>query len=249
MRALLKREDGPVFGTIIKPNIGLTPEKTAGVAAILAKAGFDFIKDDEISVSPSLCPLKERVSHVARTLDDLAQKTGKKMLFAANITSDFAALAKAAQTALQAGAGGLMIDPFCAGFSSIDFLRRNFDAPIYVHRVGYGLFCLSPTYSISYEVFTKLFRLLGADFSHVGGIWGKSEAGRKKTKGYLEILRKPASIRETWPVVTGISLENMADYHAFYGDDTMFMDHIDIYNNSESSMKKLMDLKNTFAKK
>ncbi len=249
MRALLKREDGPVFGTIIKPNVGLTPEKTADVVSILAKAGFDFVKDDEITVSPRLCPLKERVSLVARTLDDLAQQTGKKMLFAANVTSDFAVLGKAARIALQAGAGGLMIDPFCAGFSSIDFLRRNFDVPIYVHRVGYGLFCLSPTYSISFEVFTKLFRLLGADFSHVGGIWGKSRAARKKTNAYLNILRQKASIAETWPVVTGISLDNMADYHVFYGDDTMFMDHIDIYNDEESSKKKLIDLKNTFATK
>ena len=243
MRALLKRENGPVFGTIIKPNLGLTPEKTAAVVAILAKAGFDFVKDDEISVSPDLCPLKKRVDLVARMLDELSQKTGKKMLFAANVTSDFETLGKAAETALKAGAGGLMIDPFCAGLSSIDFLRRNFDAPIYVHRVGYGLFCLSPTYSISFAVFSKLFRLLGADFSHVGGIWGKSEASRKKTEGYLDILRKNMPMLETWPVVTGISLENMHDYCTFYGDDTMFMDHIDIYNDEQSSKKKLLDLK------
>jgi ribulose 1,5-bisphosphate carboxylase large subunit-like protein len=243
MRSLLKREKGPVFGTIIKPNVGLTPEKTAGVAALLANAGFDFIKDDEISVSPALCPLRERVRRVAETLDEVSQRKGKKMLFAANITSDFATLGKAARTALKAGAGALMIDPFCTGLSSIDFLRRNFDAPIYVHRVGYGLSCLGQTYSISYAVFIKLFRLLGADFSHVGGIWGKSEASIRKTKQYLDILRKNKSVPETWPVVTGISLDNMHDYYKFYGDDTMFLDHIDIYKDAASSKKKLMDLK------
>ncbi len=106
---------------------------------------------------------------------------------------------------------------------------------------------LGPADSISDEVLRKLFRLLGGDFSNVGGIWGKAQAGRKKTNAYLDILRQKASVPETWPVVTGISLENMAEYHAFYGDDTMFMDHIDIYNDEESSKKKLMDLKNTFA--
>lgn len=151
-----------------------------------------------------------------------------------------------------------MIDPFCTGMSAMDYLRRNFDAPIYAHRVGYGLFCLSPKLSIDYSVFTMLFRLLGADFSHVGGLWGKSEASRMKTEGYLNILRDKASsptassptassptasVAPAWPVVTGISLENMEDYHEFYGDDTLFMDHIDIYRDVASSTEKLNRLK------
>ena len=243
MRDLLNVKKSPLFGTIIKPNLGLDPERTAAVVNILAKAGFDFIKDDEIAVNPELCPLKNRVSLIARTLDRAGQQSGKKVLYAANVTSDFSVLGKAAELAVKSGAGGLMIDPFCAGLSSIDYLRRNFDVPIYVHRVGYGLFCLGQSFSILYEVFSKLFRLLGADFSHVGGIWGKSEAAKSKTKGYLDILRKETAKKAAWPVVTGISLDNMNGYYNFYGNDTMFMDHIDIYRDEASSREKLMALK------
>jgi ribulose 1,5-bisphosphate carboxylase large subunit-like protein len=131
--------------------------------------------------------------------------------------------------------------------SAVDYLRRNFDAPIYAHRVGYGLYCLSPDLHIEFSVFTELFRMLGTDFSHVGGIWGKSEASRRKTAELLEILRGPARKTEAWPVVTGISLDNMADYYGFYGDDTLFMDHIDLYENAGRSKKKLESLKQKIA--
>jgi len=242
IRELLKVRNRPLMGAIIKPNLGLNPERTAGVVSILAKAGFDFVKDDEICINPNICPLKKRVKLVGETLDKIQEDSGKKMLYMADITSDFATLGKAAEIALSSGAGGLMIDPFSIGLSSIDYLRGNFSCPIYVHRVGYGLFC-SGSLSISYEIFSKLFRMLGADFSHVGGIWGKSEEAKNKVTQYLNILRKPSSIKATWPVVSGISLENMAEYYHFYGDETLFLDHIDIYKDEESSNKKLRTLK------
>ena len=238
----------PLFGAIIKPNLGLDPKGAAELAGNLAEAGFDFIKDDEISVSPDLCPLRERVEKVDEALDAVSQKTGRKMLFMANVTCDFATLGKAASTAVSAGAGGLMIDPFCTGISAIDFLRREFDKPLYLHRVGYGLFCSGPDYSISYELFSKLFRLLGADFSHVGGIWGGSWDAKAKTSRYLSVLRHATAgherLRETWPVVSGLSIENMGEYHDFYGDDTLFLDHIDIYRGVERARTKLQALKN-----
>ncbi len=243
MRKLLGIEKGPIFGSIIKPNLGLDPDGTAERAALLARAGFNFIKDDEICVNPDICPVKKRMRAISEALDKVEQAEGRKVIYAANVTADFAVMHRAAETAVKAGATGLMIDPFCTGLSGIDFLRRNFDLPIYAHRVGYGIFCLGQTYSIRYEVFTKLMKLLGADFSHVGGIWGKSEASRKRTASYLRILRDTSSGKSAWPVVTGISLENMADYYDFYGDDTMFMDHIDIYTDEEASKRKLQALK------
>lgn len=243
IRRLLDAEGRPLFGAIIKPNLGLNPEQTAGVVASLGRAGFDFIKDDEITVSPSLCPLEARVANVARAVEQVRQETGHHILYAANVTTDFAAMGCAAETAIKCGAEALMIDPFCTGFSSIDFLRRNFGVPIYVHRVGYGIFTSGPSYSVSYEVFSKIFRLLGADFAHVGGIWGGGGNARIKTQRYLDILRGCANKAATWPVVTGISLESISEYYAFYGDDALYMDHNDLYRDSEVARRKLADLK------
>jgi ribulose 1,5-bisphosphate carboxylase large subunit-like protein len=247
IREMVGVAHGPLFGAIIKPNLGLDPKRAAAVAASLAEAGFDFVKDDEICVNPDLCPLRERVSLVSQALDAVAGRTGRKTLYMANITTDFAAFHEAASAAVECGAGGFMLDPFCTGMSSIDYLRRTFALPIYCHRVGYGLHCSGPSFAVSYELFSKLFRLLGADFSHVGGIWGGAADAKTKTKRYLDILRRRASghleRKETWPVVSGISLENMEEYYRFYGDDTLFLEHIDIYEGMDAARRKLDELK------
>lgn len=210
---------------------------------MLMKAGFDFVKDDEICVNPHISPLKERVSSIAKVIEEYKQSSGRNVLYAANVTSDFAVLGKCAEIALNSGANALMIDPFCTGLSALDYLRRNFDAPIYAHRVGYGIYCLNPKYNIHFSLFTKLLRLLGADFSHVGGIWGDSQKSRDAVKELLIILREKSKINCTWPVVTGISLDNMKDYYEYYGNDTLFMEHIDIFKDPDSAKKKLDLLK------
>ena len=247
MRELLHAGPGPLFGAIIKPNVGLNPAQAAKVVRSLADAGFDFIKDDEICVDPMLCPLRERVSRVAEALDASAGRSGRKPLYMSNITVDFASLHEAARIAAECGAGGFMVDPFCTGMSTIDFLRRTFPLPIYCHRVGYGLYSLGQTFSVSFELFSKLFRLLGADFSHVGGIWGSGADAKMKTGRYLEILRRRVAgaldRKETWPVVSGISLDNMEEYYRFYGDDTLFLEHIDIYTDTDAARRKIDALK------
>lgn len=237
LRRRLGLPQRPIFGAIVKPNLGLDAARTAELVRSLHTAGFSFIKDDEISVNPALCPMHLRVRSVAAAIARGRERLGRGMLYMANVTSDFSQLERAAQTAAEEGAGGLMIDPFCTGLSAIDFLRRHFELPIYCHRVGYGLHCRGDRYSVSYAIFSRLFRLLGADFSHVGGIWGGSDG--RETKKYLDILRRPDSHRRTWPVVSGISCENMAEYYRFYGDDTLFLDHIDIYSGERAAAEKL----------
>lgn len=46
-RALTGVTEGPIVGTIIKPNVGLDADETAALVARLCDAGIDFIKDDE----------------------------------------------------------------------------------------------------------------------------------------------------------------------------------------------------------
>ena len=53
--------DGPMIGSIIKPNVGLRPYETAELVGRLCAAGLDFIKDDEISADPVHAPLAQRV--------------------------------------------------------------------------------------------------------------------------------------------------------------------------------------------
>ena len=80
--------DRPLIGTIIKPSVGLTPEQTAELVRALAEAGVDFVKDDELIASPPYSPVETRAQAVLRVLDDHAQRTGKKVMYAFNISGE-----------------------------------------------------------------------------------------------------------------------------------------------------------------
>ncbi len=78
----------PVIGTIIKPSVGMTPEQTAAQVKMLIEAGVDFIKDDELQSDGPHCPFDQRVPAVLRVIEEFAQRTGRRPMYAANITGE-----------------------------------------------------------------------------------------------------------------------------------------------------------------
>ncbi len=76
----------PVIGTIIKPSVGLSPESTAEMVDALVGAGIDFIKDDELQADGPHCPFADRLKAVLRVINHHADRTGRKTMYAVNIT-------------------------------------------------------------------------------------------------------------------------------------------------------------------
>ena len=54
--------DRPIIGTIVKPSVGLTSQKTAELVKTLGLAGVDFVKDDELMANPPHSPLRGSVN-------------------------------------------------------------------------------------------------------------------------------------------------------------------------------------------
>lgn len=76
----------PILASIIKPNIGLSPEATADMVRELVEAGIDFVKDDEKMTNPPYSPVEKRVAALMRVINDHADRTGKRVMYAFNIT-------------------------------------------------------------------------------------------------------------------------------------------------------------------
>ncbi len=72
----------PIIGTIVKPSVGLSPEQTAELVRELGEAGIDFVKDDELMADPPHSPLDKRVQCVMREIDRLADRTGRRIMYA-----------------------------------------------------------------------------------------------------------------------------------------------------------------------
>ncbi len=172
-RRLAGVDHGPLIGTIIKPSVGLSPEETADLVRQLIEAGIDFIKDDELIADPPYSPLAERVPAVMRVIEEHAQRTGRKPMYAFNVTGDIDEMRQRHDLVRDHGGTCIMVSVNWIGMSSLVALRRHAQLPIHGHRNGWGLFYRHPQIGISYRAYQALLRLAGADHLHVNGLGSK----------------------------------------------------------------------------
>ncbi len=165
--------DRPIIGTIVKPSVGLSPAQTAELVRELGEAGIDFVKDDELQADAPHCPMKERVAAVMRVINDLADRTGKKVMFAFNITDDLGAMLRHHDTVLAAGGTCVMASLHSVGLPGLLELRNRCALPIHGHRNGWGLYTRHPLLGVEYPAWQKLWRLVGVDHLHVNGLQNK----------------------------------------------------------------------------
>lgn len=172
-RRLTGVESGPLVGTIIKPNVGLSAGQTAELVDKLCKAGVDFIKDDEVCADPVHAPLAERVPAVMKVIRDHRQRTGKAVMMAFNITDETDAMLRHAELVEREGGSCVMASLNACGYSAIQTLRRATPLALHGHRNGYGALSRHPQLGISFQAYQVLWRLAGVDHMHVHGLQGK----------------------------------------------------------------------------
>lgn len=172
-RELMGVAEGPMIGTIVKPSVGLSVDETAELAGTLAEAGLDFIKDDELQANGPACPLAERAEKVMAVLNAHAERAGRKVMYAFNITDEIDAMARHAEMLERLGATCAMVSLNWIGVTGLRFLRERTSLPIHGHRNGWGLFSRSPDIGVDFSVMQKIWRMAGADHIHVNGLANK----------------------------------------------------------------------------
>lgn len=163
----------PMIGTIIKPSIGLTPDDTAALVDTLCSADIDFIKDDELMGDPPYAPLEARVKAVMAVVNRHADRMGRKVMVAFNISDDADAMRRHHDLVLAEGGTCVMASVNWTGPAAITALRRHSQLPIHGHRNGFGMMNRSPALGLDYRVYQKLWRLAGVDQLHVNGLKSK----------------------------------------------------------------------------
>jgi ribulose-bisphosphate carboxylase large chain len=163
----------PLIGTIIKPSVGLTPEETASMVAELADGGIDFIKDDELQCDGPHCPFSDRAAAVMRVIDRHAQRTGKKVMYAFNVTGELDEMRRRHDLVQKLGGTCIMVSVNGVGLAGVAGLRRHSRLVIHGHRNGWGMFDRSPILGMSYLAYQKFWRVAGVDHLHVNGLQNK----------------------------------------------------------------------------
>jgi ribulose 1,5-bisphosphate carboxylase large subunit-like protein len=164
----------PIIASIIKPNVGLSPEQTADIVKELVAAGVDFIKDDEKLTSPVYSTTEARVQAVMAVILEHAQRTGKQVMYAFNISSDDPdEMVRRHDIVADAGGTAVMVSIAQVGLGAVRFLRRRCRLPIHGHRNGWELLTRSSDCGIDFRAWHQLYRLAGVDQIHVNGIRNK----------------------------------------------------------------------------
>jgi ribulose-bisphosphate carboxylase large chain len=172
-RRLTSVQNRPIIGTIIKPSVGLTPQETAELVQTLGQAGVDFVKDDELMANPPHSPFDRRVDAVMRVINELANSTGRKVMYAFNISDQLDQMLRHHDKVLEAGGTCVMISLNSVGFAGVEYLARRCSLPIHGHRNGWGMYSRHPALGMEFTAYQKLWRLAGVDHLHVNGLKNK----------------------------------------------------------------------------
>ena len=172
-RRLMGVHGRPMIGTIIKPSIGLTPGQTAELVKTLAEAGIDFVKDDELMANPPHSPVAERISSVSRVLNAHADRTGKRVMYAFNITDELDGMLRHYEAVVAAGGTCVMLSLNSVGLAGVKRICDLGKLAVHGHRNGWGMFNRHPALGMEFAAYQKLWRLAGVDQIHVNGLQNK----------------------------------------------------------------------------
>ncbi|MBK36395.1 MAG: ribulose 1,5-bisphosphate carboxylase [Gemmatimonadetes bacterium] len=190
-RDLTSVRDRPIIGTIVKPSVGLSPAQTASLVSELAEADIDFIKDDELMANAPHSPLADRVAAVMRVVNEAADQTGKKVMYAFNITDELDAMLIHHDVVREAGGTCVMVSLNSVGPVGVSYLRKHSSLPIHAHRNGWGMYTRSPVLGFGFKAYQKIWRLLGVDHIHVNGLQNKFWEPDDSVVASIEACQEP----------------------------------------------------------
>lgn len=179
--------DKPIFGGIIKPKTGITPEVLLEMVKEMVEGGVNFIKEDEILSNPSFCPIEKRVPMIMNYI----KSTGKNVVYCVCINSDFPYVIDRVKQVYELGGNGVHIN-FWNGLGVYKAVRE-LDLPIFVHFQKSGdkiLTDSSHRFSIDFKVICKLAGMMGVDFMHVGMWGGYSQTEADELRDILSVAKK-----------------------------------------------------------
>ncbi|UFJ39753.1 2,3-diketo-5-methylthiopentyl-1-phosphate enolase [Brevibacillus humidisoli] len=158
--------DRPLLMSIFKSCLGLPFDDLKTQFRAQALGGVDLVKDDEIFFVDDKAPFLDRIREFGKIADEVAQQTGKPILYAANLTGPVHELNERAKRAVEAGAQCLLFNVLAYGYDALHRLAADPDItiPLMAHPALAGAYYPSPDYGIATPLLLgKLMRLAGAD--------------------------------------------------------------------------------------
>jgi len=203
IRDLVGVYDRPLLMSIFKGVIGrdLVYLKDQLKQQILG--GVDLVKDDEILFDNPLTPFEARIAAGKEVLQQVFEETGRKALYAVNLTGKTFELRDKAKRATDLGASVLLFNVFAYGLDVMQSLVEDpeINIPIMAHPAVSGASTASSLYGFSSSLLLgKLVRMSGADFSLFPSPYGSVALDRNEALGIAEYCLKEEGLKQAFPV-------------------------------------------------
>jgi ribulose 1,5-bisphosphate carboxylase large subunit-like protein len=176
----------PLFGSIVKPKIGITPEVLLEMIKQMVDGGVDFIKEDEIMSNPACAPLERRVDLIANYM----ARQSRKVVICHTINADPHVIVDRVKRVYELGGNGVHINVF-SGLGVYNSIRK-LDLPMFLHfqKSGDKVFTdASHRFSISWPVICQLATLMGVDTIQTGMIGGYSNDDPEELMESMRVLK------------------------------------------------------------
>jgi len=222
VRKLLRVNDRPLVGTIIKPKLGLDADNHARVAYEAWVGGCDVVKDDENLTNQWFNPFRERVIKTLAAKFRAEQKTGEKKVYMPNTTAETNEMVNRAQFIKEHGGEYAMIDILTTGFAGMQSLRdADTRLVLHAHRAMHAALTRNKKHGISMVVLAKLARMIGMDQLHIGTGVGKMEGGMQEVAQIRKDIQMPwGHIKPTFAVCSGgLQPGNVQEIYSSLGKD------------------------------
>lgn len=220
LRALVGVHDRPLTCTALKP-MGQSPEALAELFRTFARAGIDFVKDDQGLAEHAFCPFEDRVRACIAAEAEIAEETGRRSVYVPNLIGTPETIFRQLEFAEASGARAVMISPMLVGLPVFwEICHRRASVPVLAHPSFAGTQRIAPEL-----LFGKIFRAYGADavvFVSYGSRFSPPEEVCRRLADHL--VEPWEGILPSLPVPGGgIRIETAASVAKFYGIDSMLL--------------------------
>lgn len=195
--------DRPLLMSIFKGMIGKDIGEFQHQLKQQAIGGVDLVKDDEILFDNELTPFEQRITTGVQTLAEAYEETGKRTLYAVNLTGRTFDLKEKAKRAVELGASALLFNVFAYGLDVLQSLAEDPDisVPLMAHPAVSGAMTSSPYYGFSNKVLLgKLLRLAGADLVLFPSPYGSVALEKQETQDIATALTGQSQLKPAFPV-------------------------------------------------
>jgi 2,3-diketo-5-methylthiopentyl-1-phosphate enolase len=196
--------DRPLLMSIFKGIIGRDIAYLTEQLKQQALGGVDLVKDDEILFDSDSLSFEKRITAGKAVLNEVYEQTGKRTLYAVNLTGKTFELKEKAKCAVELGADVLLFNVFAYGLDVLQGLREDEEItiPIMAHPAFSGALTPSEFYGVKASLLLgKLLRLAGADFVLFPSPYGSVALDKEEALGIAKVLTdENEPLKQAFPV-------------------------------------------------